>query len=251
MLALIRSEATKISTARSSWILILVTVIGTWLMSWTNAASSAGLPPDSDLLFSTVPVPLAYTGFDMATFGHPLIVAFAALWAGSEYGSGQQIRTTLLATPKRGRVFLVKTGLLALTCAVSATLTMSGGIMISHAAGDSPLTPWTLTPEIWGLIGGLSLAWTLSGVISFAIGTLARSAIIPLILIVPLSIGLGDFLAQIWSGARYLPTAAGAALYSDPATGIFLPPAAGALVLLAWAATLTTAAGITFARRDQ
>lgn len=37
----------------------------------------------------------------MAGFGYVLIVALAALWSGSEYGSGKQIRTTLLATPRR------------------------------------------------------------------------------------------------------------------------------------------------------
>jgi hypothetical protein len=225
-------------------------VLGTLPMAWTNSASSADLPPDSELLFSSAPIPLEYQGFEMAGFGYVLVVALAALWAGSEYGGGKQIRTTLLATPKRLRVFVVKAGLLAALVALIAFVTITGTIIITHAAGDTGIDPWTLTPAIWAHIGGVTLAWTLTGLIAFAVGILARTAILPLILIVPLVIGVGDFLAGFWAGAKFLPTAAGAAMYSDPDAGIFLDPATGALVQAGWAAALLTAAAVAFTRRD-
>lgn len=250
MKALIRSETTKLLTLKATWILALVTLLGTLPMAWTNSASSADLPADSELLFSSVPIPAEYQGFDMAGFGYVLIVTLAALWSGSEYGSGNQIRTTLLATPKRLRVFVVKAVLLGGLVALTGAVTMSGTIIITHTAMDTGVVPWALTPRIWAHLGGVTLAWTLTALITFAVGTIARTAILPLILIIPLVIGVGDFIASFWSGARFLPVTAGAAMYNDPSSGTFLDPSTGALVQSGWAIALLVAAGITFTRRD-
>lgn len=249
MIALARSEATKLFTARSAWILAIVAVFGTWPMAWTNSVSTADLPADSELLFSSMPIPPDFQGMEMAGFGYVLVVVIAALWAGSEY-SAKQIRTTLLATPRRLRVFVVKAVLLGALTAAIAFLTMTGALMITHAAGDTGVTTWTLNPRIWANIGGVTLAWTMTALITFAVGTLARTMILPLILVVPLVIGIGDFLAGFWAGAQFLPTAAGAAMYSDPASGDYLDPALGGLVQASWTAALLVAAAVVFTRRD-
>lgn len=55
MIALIRSETMKLLTTKATWILVLVTVLGTLPMAWANSASSADLPADSELLFSSAP----------------------------------------------------------------------------------------------------------------------------------------------------------------------------------------------------
>lgn len=219
-------------------------------MAWINAASAVGVPPVSDLLYSSVPVPLEYQGFEMAGFGYVLVVALAALWAGSEYGDAGQIRTTLLATPRRLRVFVAKAALLAGLVAVIAFVTMTGTLMITHLAGRTGIDPWTLTPTIWAGIGGVTLAWTLTALITNALGTLTRTAIVPLVVIVPLVIGIGDFLASFWAGARFLPINAGAAMYSDPAASQALSPVVGGLVQGAWAVVLLGVAALVFTRRD-
>lgn len=186
----------------------------------------------------------------MAGFGYVLVVVLAALWAGSEYGSGMQIRTSLMATPKRGRLFLTKALLLAVGVGIIAFVTMTGTIIITHMASTSGLDPWKLSPEIWKHLGGVTLAWILTGIISFAIGSLARTAILPLLLITPLVIGIGDFFATFWSGARYLPVAAGASMYSDPAAGTYLTPVTGGIVQGFWALGLLSVAYVSFCRRD-
>lgn len=248
--ALVGSEAAKLITARPTWILALVTILGTWPMAWSNASSGADLPADDPRLFSAEPIPVEFQGFEMAGFGYVLVVALAALWAGSEYGSGKQIRTTLLATPQRLRVFVVKAALLAVIVAFIAFLTMWGTIVITHAAGRSGVDSWALNPAIWSHLVGVTLAWVLTALVAFAIGTLARTAILPLILITPLVIGVGDFLAGFWEGAKYTPIAAGASLYSDPASGTILDPLLGGTVQASWAVALLIAAGISFTRRD-
>ncbi|GMA27638.1 hypothetical protein [Arenivirga flava] len=129
-------------------------------------------------------------------------------------------------------------------------LTMWGTLVITHASGTTGVDPWALRPAIWANLGGVVLAWVLTALIAFAVGVLARSAILPLILIVPLVIGVGDLLAGLWSGAAWLPVAAGAALYSDPAAGTHLDPLAGGLVQAGWTLLLLGAAAVSFVRRD-
>ncbi|MDO5499913.1 MAG: hypothetical protein Q4F67_09560, partial [Propionibacteriaceae bacterium] len=127
---------------------------------------------------------------------------------------------------------------------------MGVAIMITHAAAGDGIHPMLLTGRIWELIGGLVASWTLTALIAFALGTLARTAIIPLIALMPLVVGLGSFLAGIWAPAKYLPIVAGDALYAPPGGADTLEPLTGGLVQLAWAAALLTVAGIAFVRRD-
>lgn len=249
-LPLAQSEFSKLLTSRATWILGAVSIVGTWPMAWSNAASGVGIAPDDPRLFSAEPIPLEYQGFEMAGFGYVLVVALAALWAGSEYGGGNQIRTTLLATPRRLRVFLVKALLLAMTVAAIAFVTMWGTLVITHVAGETGVDPWRLTPAIWAHLGGVTIAWTFTALIAFALGVLGRAAVLPLIVVVPLVIGVGDFLAGLWAGAKYLPVAAGAALSADPASGIYLDPITGGLILAAWAVLLLSTAATAFVRRD-
>lgn len=249
MMKTFRSETTKLFTSISTLVIAGVCVLATWPMALTNAGASK-LPVDDPRLFSAVPIPLEFQGFEMAGFGYVLVVVLASLWAGSEFGNAMQIRTTFTATPQRGRLFLTKSVLLAVSVGILGFLTMSGTIMITHLASNTGIDPWTLTPEIWKHLGGVTLAWTLTALIAFAIGSLARTAILPLLLITPLVIGIGDFLATLWDGAKFLPVAAGASMYSDPVAGSYLNPLTGGIVQGLWALVLLIAAYVSFCRKD-
>lgn len=245
---LIRSESTKFFTAPSTWIIAAVTVLGTWPQAWSNAAAYT-LPPDDPRLFGE-PGPIEYHGFEMAGFGYTFIVVLGALWAASEYGGAKQITTTLTATPHRGRVVAVKMLILAVATSIIAVLAMGGAIVITHAVADDGINPLILTPQIWALIGGLVAAWMLTALSAFALGMLARTAILPLSILMPLVIGLGTFLAGIWNVASYFPVTAGSALYTAPGTDGILDPLLGGLVHAAWAAILVAIATASFIRRD-
>lgn len=250
MITLARSELTKLFTTRAPLILSLTIVLTSWPMAWASAVSGKDLPADSPEFFSSIPIPPEYQGMEIAGWGYPFIVALGALWAGSEYGNGGQLRTTLTATPQRARVFAVKAFVLAALISVVAALTMTGSLVITHASAEVGIDPFALTPRIWASIGGVTLAWTMSALIAFAIGTLARTAIVPLILLVPLVVGVGDFLMGFWEHAKYLPTTAGMGLYSDPTTSGYLDPATAAVVQASWMAILLAAALAVFVRRD-
>ena len=248
--ALIRSETTKFFTSRPIAVLSILAVAGTWPMAWLNAASGVGIEPDDPRLYSAEPIAVAYRGFEMAAFGYVLIVAIAAIWARQEHGPSRQFRTTLLATPNRLAVVVVKATILAVWVAVVAFLTMWGTIVITHAVDPSGADPWALNADIWRALGGVVLAWVLTALTAFSIGSMARSAVLPLTLLVPLVMGVGDLLVGLWPGAAFLPVAAGSALYTDAAIGTALPATVGGLVAAAWAAALFIAASLVAVRRD-
>ena len=246
----VRAEATKLTSMLSVWIVVIVAIVATWLMSISNAAPlPEGISPDDPLLYTSEPIPVEYQGFEMVGFGYVLVVVAAALWAGSEYGVGGQLRTTFLAMPRRFTVFVVKSALIAVVIAVVAFVTMAGTIMITHAVAGTGVGP-TLTAPIWAHILGVVFSWSCLALITFSVGCLTRSTIWPLVVVVPFVIGLGDFFATLWRGAAFLPVAAGSALYSDPASGVHLSPAVGAAVLAAWTVVTVILAATGFVRRD-
>lgn len=247
---LILSESTKLVTARWIGPLVAVTIIGTWLSAWSNAASGVGLESDDPRLYSSEPIPLAYQGFEMAGLGSVLFVVLAALWTGAEYGSRRQLRTTLLASPHRSSVFLAKAFVLVVVVAVVGFLTMWGTVVITHAVGRTGVDPFALNSAVWMNLGGVTYAWTLTALIVFAIGVIGRSTILPLVLVVPLVIGLGDLLAGLWTVGRYLPIVAGVALYSAPEVGTSLDAVSGGVAQSLWTVVLLAVAAATFIRRD-
>lgn len=247
---ILRAEVSKFGSLVWVWILLGITPLATWPMAVSNATPlPEGMSLDESMLYSSIPVPLEYRGFEMAGFGYVLVVVVAALWAGSEYGAGKQLRTTFLAMPRRSAVFAVKTLVLAVVVGVVGFITMGGTIMITHLVAGTGIA-WTLSAPIWTHVSGVTFAWVCVAVITFAIGTLTRSAIWPLALVLPFVIGLADFFATLWRGAAFLPIAAGAALYSDPRSGIHLSPSAGVVVLSAWVAVFLATASFVFTRRD-
>jgi len=112
-----------------------------------------------------------------------------------------------------------------------------------------PLSGFLGTTRPLSYLAGVLLSWTVLGLVAFGIGTLARHPVVPLIIIIPFVVGIGDFLVTLWAPARFLPPAAGAELFT-PSDGTHLDAGTGAMVMLAWAIGVVVLAGFTFARRD-
>ena len=69
MIRLLRSECSKLFTARSTWIIAGAMLIGTWGMSYLNAHEAVGVSTDDPRLYSNIPIPAEYNDFDMAGWG--------------------------------------------------------------------------------------------------------------------------------------------------------------------------------------
>lgn len=190
---------------------------------------------------------------NMLLFGFvPVVVG--VLLASSEHAGGQLV-TTVLASPKRGRLLAAKAllaaainGVLGLVFAVIVLLAYQGrlGALSVYATGSFP--------EYAGRLGMSVAYWVLIGLIALAFATVLRSQVVPMAVMVLLAFA-GMALLLISPAFQYLPTIAGMQMF-NPEQGLGLPnkPTLSSrdatLVLLAWTAGLALLAGFLFVRRD-
>jgi ABC-type transport system involved in multi-copper enzyme maturation permease subunit len=219
------------------------------------------------------------TAVGLATVGQFLTGAFVALIAvvvvgavfvTAEYRRGL-IRTTLAASPRRGRVLAAKAivaggisfgaGLAAAAVVVAFTL------RVAHAKGAYVLPAGPLT-EL-RVIAGTAALLAVAAVLTVAVGTLLRRSAVAVttgivVIVLPYILGTGGLLpvgAEQWL-LRFTPAAAFAIQQSAPAypqvtasytptAGYFpLAPWAGFAVLCAYAAVALALAAVALRRRD-
>ncbi|KQZ25084.1 ABC transporter permease [Microbacterium sp. Root553] len=194
--------------------------------------------------------PVESHGFETAGFGQPLIILLAALIAGSEYADGQ-LRTTLTATPRRGRVIAAKFTVIATTAVLIGILATSAAVLLAHAAlGEQGLSIGEFSAGMGWNVVGVAVNYTLIGVISAAITVLARTPVVALVVLVPVVLGLSLSLLGVLPWVKFLPDLAGIQLLTGyPGIGL-LDPIPGGLIMATWALLLAAASWLVFRTRD-
>lgn len=238
----LRAEITKTFTLRS----IRVTIVAALVVPAALSLAS-GLASDTSRLAQ---FPVASHGFETAGFGQPFVILLAALIAGAEYLDGQ-LRSTLLATPRRGEVLAAKvliTGVLAASIGVVA---IGVSVLVKHAAlGAHGLLLGGFSPGMgWNLLG-VALNYALIAVIATAITIVARTLIATLVVLVPLVLGITISLVGMIPALKFLPDLAGIQLLMPyPGVGL-LGPLPGSAVMAGWAFIATCAAATLLRIRD-
>ena len=189
-------------------------------------------------------------GFEAAGFGQPLVILLAAVIVGSEYRNGL-LRSTQLATPRRVRLLAAKVLVIAGLTFTLAIVSTGLAVMLRQAVlGDDGIPPNEFTSGMWLNVLGVGVNWMLIALVSAALTVLARSALLPVIVLVPLVLGLGVALVTVLPWLKYAPDLAGLQLISRyPGIGL-LDPIPGGVVMAAWATALLLPAFIVFTRRD-
>lgn len=244
MVNTLRSELIKALSLRS----VQLTLLAALVMSPALAFFS-GLSFDAVRAASTG-FPLESHGFETAGFGQPIVILLAALIVGSEYLDGQ-LRTSLIATPRRGRVFAAKLVVVAILTAAIATVSTCAAVLLKHAVlGDTGLGIEQFTTGMaWNLLGVI-INYTLISLIAASMTFLTRSYIATLVVLVPLVLGLTISLLGALPALKFLPDLAGLQLLTSyPGIGL-LEPVWGAIVMSAWACLIGAAAWWLFRARD-
>lgn len=240
----LRAELTKTFTLPS----IHTTLLAALIVPPTLAfASGLAFDPESS---TAAMFPVESHGFEVAGFGQPLIILLAALITGSEYVDGQ-LRSTLLATPRRSQVLAIKFLVIALLAASVGLVATSAAVLLKHAAlGGHGLSPDQFTTGMaWNLVS-VAVNYMAMALIAAGVTVMARSFIVTLVVLVPLVLGLTISLLGIFPILKYLPDLAGLQLLTGyPGIGL-LDPIPGGIVMAAWAAAATVGALIVFDRRD-
>ncbi|MCI1747632.1 MAG: ABC transporter permease [Acidipropionibacterium sp.] len=183
-------------------------------------------------------VPMESQGFEVAGFGQPLIILLAALITGTEYLDGQ-IRTTLLATPRRGRVIAAKLVLVAGLSAVIGVIAIGLSVLGKRAAlSHRGLAVGGFTSHMALNLTTVALNYALLGLIAAAVTIIARTFIVTLVVLVPLVLGVTISLIGVVPAVKYLPDLAGIQLLMRyPPMGL-LDPLPGGIVMAAWTLVL-------------
>lgn len=189
-------------------------------------------------------------GFEVAGFGQPLVILLAAVIVGSEYQHGV-LRSSQLATPRRALLLGAKVVIISALAVTLAIVSTTLAVLLRQTVlGDDGVPLGEFTAGMWLNVLSVALNWMLIALISAALTVLARSVLLPVLVLVPLVLGLGVALVTMLPWLRYAPDLAGLQLISRyPGIGL-LDPVPGGVVMAAWAAALLLPAFIVFTRRD-
>lgn len=176
------------------------------------------------------------------------IILLGVLASAHEH-SGGQFRTSLAAVPNRGLLVTGKSIAALITVALTSLLTVGvsmGVVTLTHHPSDG-LTAASAA-EQWRLAGAV-VYLTFIGVLSHAVGLLARHLVPALVSMLALVLIVPPLLGGLTEHARWLPDRAGSLLYLPGADSV-LTPGTGTLVLLGWLIATGPAAVAAFITRD-
>lgn len=207
------AELRKLLTLPSLRLTALLTWTATLLLTFVYASADSRGGPLGD---TAALAPLSYTQAGFLVLG--------VLAAASEYQEGGQIRTTLLAMPRRLPLQAVKA--LAL-----------GAVTLPVAAATAATSTLPANGATW--MPAATAYLTLTTLLGAAVASVLRRAVPAVILLLGLYFIAGPLLrARPGSSAAYLPDTAA------------LHPSGGAAATIIWTLSALTIAALTFHRRD-
>ncbi|WP_433730034.1 hypothetical protein ACQP2Y_18995 [Actinoplanes sp. CA-051413] len=227
MTALLAAELAKIRTLPAVWIALTAalaanSVLG--VLAATDAVRVAG--PDG-------PVPVARLGAPLLAPVY-VFVAIAVFAAGSEFRGGQ-VRISLLAVPRRTRLFAAKSAVCALVSVFAAVLVV---LPFPRAAAGTGLP-------------ALVTAYLLLALVGYGFAVIVRTVVTPLAVLSAAALLVAPMLRGVVPGlVKYLPHDAALSLVGLPGGPAALGRAGGLLALSSWAAGCVAAAWLVFVRRD-
>lgn len=254
LLAVMRSEWTKLRTVRSTiWALIFTVIsmigIGTLLtaleVSRWDQRSARDVASFDPLLYS-------FGGVNLAQLS---IGVLGVLVMTSEYGTGA-IRLTLSATPQRRLLLAAKAATFGFVIAIVSLLSCVAVFFIGQHILAAKHADVSLTdPNVLRAVLGAVLYLTLIGVIGVGVGAILRhtaaavAVLFAVLLVIP---GLVSLLPSPWNDniTKYLPGAAGEAMAAVTHFPNLLSPGAGFVVFCSYAAVILMIAAFLLKRRD-
>lgn len=247
MLHTIRSEQIKLTTLRSTWWSVLVTVAA----SLASALLIAGVVPDDDQSTNTV-ANISVLFLVAAQLALIALMAMAVIVSTSEYRFGQ-IRMTLAATPHRWLVMLSKALVTMVVAFAVGAVTAWLCILLPR-----PLLPsgWRLDltdPDAMRIVWGLPLFFAVAALLAMSLGAILRNSPAAITILALMSLGVEKTLLAIQKTrdvAQYLPFNAGARITQPGDIDARLSPWGGFGVFCVYAAALFLLAVVLAETRD-
>lgn len=263
----LRSEWIKVSSLRSTVILLAITVVvmiglGA-LTAWSVVANLQFMREASPEMQAQIGTPdqIAAMAYEVPSsglvFGQLLIGSLAVVLIASEWGTGM-IRSTMVAVPTRIPALLAKNVVIAVVAFVVGAFSAWASYLVAQPILAQENLEFAITAD--GVLPSIFNAGTnlaLVAILAMSIGTLLRNTAggitttIGLLMVVPIIAQLIQGLADwIEDAARFLPSNAGAQLVAIEITDDALTQFQGGLVLGAWAVVALVVSLIVTRQRD-
>ncbi|AIY00419.1 hypothetical protein ART_0820 [Arthrobacter sp. PAMC 25486] len=256
------AELRKTATLPAAWAGVAVALLGSVAITVLNAftvrgAVAAGTP---EMVADTSAFEAGFTAMPIVGVVGAVVIGVTAI--GSEYtadraesGGARQISTTLAVAPQRLMLFTAKAAVVLCFVVLAALVTIPGNIALAQAIIGDAGTETVTTAEAVNRSLGTALYWALMGLLAFSITALARSGIIPLIVLIANGsvVSFSLLLTKVTPLAHWLPDMAGRNLFGFPSEFVVqggLDPVPGAIVMAGWTIALLVVSGIVFHRRD-
>lgn len=248
-----RAEWVKLTSVRSTWITLTVTVLlGVGVGTLISGLAASRYSTDHHLRLNWDPTAVSFRALVIAQLA---IAVLGTLVITSEYGTGL-IRTSLAAVPSRRRFLAAKASVFTAVALVVGEVTAFAAFLLGQAAIGTSAPHATLgQPGVLRAVIGAGLYLAAIGLVSVGIGTLVRntaagiSAMVALLFVLP---GLVQALPSSWANAitEWWPTQAGSQVYALHGGAHTLSAWAGFGVLIAFAAVVFGFAQWMLVRRD-
>ncbi|MFJ9590229.1 ABC transporter permease [Streptomyces acidicola] len=228
--AAIRAEFTKLRGISGTFVALLLFVPVSVLIAALGGWSAKGaIESDSPGLRSDFTPEQA--GLDGILYGQLALIVFGVLIVSSEYTSGM-MRVSLLAVPRRGRLYAAK---MAVTAAAAAAVAIPV-IVVSYLVTQFALGPHGVSIDASGVpraLAGAVVYLTLMSLFAAGTAAMARSAVVPLAVLLPTVLAGSQILSVVGATkevVRYLPDRAGTQLLTVGSQDAYT----GFAVLLVW-----------------
>ncbi|MFE4359778.1 MULTISPECIES: ABC transporter permease [Streptomycetaceae] len=244
--AAMRAEFTKLRGVRGTFVALLLFAPASLFLSALGGWSARkAIESDNPLLRSDFTP--EQTGMDGVLYGQLALIVFAVLLVSSEYSSGM-MRVSLLAVPRRGRLYLAKAAVTAAAAvAVAIPVTVLGYLLTQFALG--PHGAGIDTSGVPRALAGAVVYLTMMSLFAAGVASTARGAVVPLAVLLPMVLAGSQILSTIGATkemVRYLPDRAGMRMLTvgsdDALTGF--------AVLLAWTVVALAAGWLRHRRWD-
>lgn len=161
-----------------------------------------------------------------------------------------QIRTTLIAMPRRALQLTAKHLAVAIVVLPAAAITAASGVALTAGAFGDAAVPAT-SNRVAGTLSGVTAYLVLTASIGAAAGTLLRRTPAAVVVVSGYFLIVGPLLRDRTPAAKYLPDSAGFAMWV-PAAGdaTAVTPAQGALLFTAWTVVLIGVSALGYRRWD-
>jgi ABC-2 type transport system permease protein len=246
----VRSEWTKLTALRSTWVVLGVTAVAVvGLAAGVGWGTLRGQRPTVAEVVGG-----AFLGVDLLSL---VLGVFGVLLMTGEYGSGL-IRATLAAVPRRTPVLAAKALVLVAAATPVIAVAAVGAFLAAQLFVADGARIGLTDPRVARAIGGAAAAPVVMGLLGLGAGAMLRhtagaiTGFVAAMLVLPALLP-----AALPETARedllpYVPVAATQALYAIDEGGPFpmLAPGTAVLVLAAWVAAALAAGAAVLRRRD-